>query len=108
MKVVILCGGKGVRAYPFTDYLPKPMLPVNGSPILVHIIKSFVAQGYREFVLAAGYRKNAIAILEHKTWGPRTTSSKTAAERTGGRIAAAVISWASLHRDLRRRPFESR
>jgi glucose-1-phosphate cytidylyltransferase len=60
MKVLILCGGMGVRAFPFTEYLPKPMLPVNGSPVLVHIIKSFIEQGFDEFVLAAGHRKNVL------------------------------------------------
>ena len=57
MKVIILCGGKGIRAFPFTEYLPKPMLPVWGSPILVHVIKNFINQGFTEFILAAGFRK---------------------------------------------------
>ena len=89
-KVVILCGGKGVRAYPFTEYLPKPMLPVNGSPILVHIIKSFIAQGFRDFVLAAGYRKNVIDdYFENKDLGARVTIVDTGEGRdTGGRILA--------------------
>ncbi len=60
MKIVILCGGKGIRAFPFTEYLPKPMLPVGGSPIVVQVIKSFVSQGYKEFILAAGYRKDVL------------------------------------------------
>ena len=90
MKVLILCGGKGIRAYPFTDYLPKPMLPVNGSPILVHIIKGFIAHGYRDFVLAAGYRKNAIDdYFDNKDLGARIEIVDTGADRdTGGRIAA--------------------
>jgi glucose-1-phosphate cytidylyltransferase len=90
MKVVILCGGKGVRAYPFTDYLPKPMLPIGGSPILVHIIKSFIAQGFREFVLAAGYKKNVIDdYFEHKNLGAHIEIVDTGSDRdTGGRIEA--------------------
>jgi len=90
MKVVILCGGKGIRAYPFTEYLPKPMLPVNGSPILVHIIKSFVAQGFRDFVLAAGHRKNVLDdYFENKDLGARIEILDTGASRdTGGRIEA--------------------
>lgn len=60
MKVVILCGGKGTRSYPFTEYFPKVMMPVNGSPILVHLMRIFAAQGYREFVLAAGHRKEML------------------------------------------------
>lgn len=60
MKVVILCGGQGIRAFPFTNYLPKPMLPLGGTPVLVHIIKNFVAQGKKDFILAAGYRRQVL------------------------------------------------
>ena len=90
MKVVILCGGRGVRAYPFTEHMPKPMLPVNGSPILVHIIKSFIAQGFRQFVLAAGYRKNVIDdYFENKDLGAHIEIVDTGVDRdTGGRIEA--------------------
>lgn len=60
MQVVILCGGRGKRAYPLTDDLPKPMLPVAGVPILVHLMQLFADQGHTEFVLAAGYRQDVI------------------------------------------------
>ena len=33
MKVIILCGGKGVRTFPYSEYLPKPMMPVAGTPM---------------------------------------------------------------------------
>lgn len=56
MKVVILCGGKGTRSYPFTEYFPKVMMPINGTPIIVHLMRSFASQGFREFVLAGGHR----------------------------------------------------
>lgn len=72
MKVVILCGGKGIRAFPFTEYLPKPMMPVGGRPILVHIIQSYLAQGFSEFVLAAGHRKAVLDdYFENKHLGAR-------------------------------------
>lgn len=61
MKVLILCGGKGIRAFPFSEYMPKPMMPVGGAPILRQIIRLFVEAGFREFVLAAGHRK---AVLD--------------------------------------------
>lgn len=60
MKVVILCGGQGIRAFPFTTYLPKPMLPLGGTPVLVHVIKNFIRQGFHEFILAAGYRQDVL------------------------------------------------
>jgi glucose-1-phosphate cytidylyltransferase len=56
MKVVILCGGKGTRSYPFTEYFPKVMMPVNGVPILVHLMRTYASQGFTEFVLAGGHR----------------------------------------------------
>jgi glucose-1-phosphate cytidylyltransferase len=58
--VVILCGGKGTRSYPFTEYFPKVMMPINGSPILVHLMRIYAAQGFTRFVLATGYRKEMI------------------------------------------------
>lgn len=60
MKVIILCGGKGIRAFPFSEYMPKPMMPVGGAPILRQIIRLFVAQGFTDFVLAAGHRKSVL------------------------------------------------
>jgi glucose-1-phosphate cytidylyltransferase len=60
MKVLILCGGRGVRAFPFSEYMPKPMMPVGGAPILRQIIRLFVESGYHDFVLAAGHRKRVI------------------------------------------------
>ena len=56
MKVVILCGGKGTRSYPFTEYFPKVMMPVNGTPILVHLMRTYATQGFTNFVLAGGHR----------------------------------------------------
>ncbi len=60
MEVVILCGGKGTRSYPFTEYFPKVMMPVNGSPILVHLMRIYASQGFDRFVLAAGHRKEML------------------------------------------------
>ena len=56
LKVVILCGGKGTRSYPFTEYFPKVMMPVNGTPILVHLMRGYASQGFTDFVLAGGHR----------------------------------------------------
>ena len=60
MKVLILCGGKGIRAFPFTEYMPKPMLPVGGSPILLQVIRNYVAHGVDDFILAAGHHRRVI------------------------------------------------
>jgi glucose-1-phosphate cytidylyltransferase len=90
VKVVILCGGRGIRSFPFTNYLPKPMLPLRGTPIIVHVIKSFIAQGFDDFVLAAGYRKSVLDdYFEGKDLGARIQVLDTGEDtNTGGRIFA--------------------
>jgi glucose-1-phosphate cytidylyltransferase len=60
MEVVILCGGKGTRAYPFSEYFPKVMMPIAGTPIIIHLMRTFAAQGFRDFVLAAGHRQEVL------------------------------------------------
>ncbi len=88
MQVLILCGGMGTRAYPFTEHLPKPMLPVNGTPILVHVMRIFADRGHRDFVLSVGYRKEVIAdYFEGKNLDWRVRIVDTGEETdTGGRI----------------------
>jgi glucose-1-phosphate cytidylyltransferase len=60
VDVVILCGGRGTRSYPFTEYFPKVMMPINGTPILVHLMRIYAEQGFTRFILAAGYRKEML------------------------------------------------
>jgi dTDP-glucose pyrophosphorylase len=57
MQVVILAGGRGTRAYPYTEYLPKPMMPVCGKPILARVMEIFAAQGHLDFIISVGYRR---------------------------------------------------
>jgi glucose-1-phosphate cytidylyltransferase len=57
---VILCGGKGTRLREETEYKPKPMVEVGGKPILWHVMRSFAASGFREFVICLGYRGEMI------------------------------------------------
>ncbi|HEU5034212.1 MAG TPA: sugar phosphate nucleotidyltransferase [Mycobacteriales bacterium] len=61
MQTVILCGGRGVRAWPATAEVPKPMLEVAGRPVLHHVMQIYAAQGCTDFVLATGYRGDVIA-----------------------------------------------
>lgn len=53
--IVIMAGGRGKRLRPLTDDTPKPMLKVNGKPILEWIIKRFLDQGFKEFTISLGY-----------------------------------------------------
>ena len=56
VKVVILAGGQGSRLAEETEVRPKPMVVIGGRPILWHIMKHYARYGFREFVVALGYR----------------------------------------------------
>jgi len=60
VKVVILCGGQGMRLREETEYRPKPLLEIGGRPILWHIMKIYAQAGFRDFVLCLGYRGQMI------------------------------------------------
>lgn len=59
MKVVILAGGLGTRIADHSD-LPKPMIAINGKPIISHILEIFISQGFNDFIIAVGYKGNII------------------------------------------------
>ena len=60
MKVVILAGGKGTRLAEETVRIPKPMVGIGGRPILAHIVSYYASFGFREFLIAVGYRGDVI------------------------------------------------
>ena len=60
MKVVILAGGLGTRLTEETETRPKPMVEIGGRPILWHIMKLYAHYGFREFVVALGYKGDVI------------------------------------------------
>jgi glucose-1-phosphate cytidylyltransferase len=88
MKVVILAGGSGTRAYPYTEYLPKPMMPVGGKPVLLRVMEIYARQGFTDFVISVGYRKEVILdYFENRTLGWNVEIVDTGPTTdTGGRI----------------------
>src|SRR5258708_38544808 len=90
MRTLILCGGKGTRAYPQTVELPKPLLEVAGRPVLGHLMEIYAAQGFTEFVLAAGYKSELVwkfAQSLPKDWrieGVDTREDPNTGRRGGG------------------------
>ncbi len=69
--VVIMAGGKGTRLRPSTEHCPKPMLPVNGKPILEILLEQCITSGFRQFYLSVNYLKDQ--IIDHfqdgRRWG---------------------------------------
>ena len=60
MKVLILAGGFGSRLSEYTDIIPKPMVQIGGIPIIWHIMNRYSMYGYKDFIVALGYKSQII------------------------------------------------
>ncbi|MCD6324536.1 MAG: nucleotidyltransferase family protein [Desulfurococcales archaeon] len=94
---VVLAGGEGKRFRPYTDIIPKPMVPVGPEekPLLEHIIKWFVRYGVKEIVLLVGYRWKQVAnyFLDGSRWGAKLFFSLDTEKfrGTGGALLNAYL-----------------
>jgi len=59
MKVVLFCGGFGMRLRDYSESVPKPLVPVGDRPILWHLMKYYAHYGHRDFILCLGWQANA-------------------------------------------------
>ncbi len=82
MKTVILAGGLGTRLAEETEVKPKPMVEVGEHPILWHIMKYYASYGFKEFVIALGYKGEVIKrfFLEQATMRGDMTISMDAGQ----------------------------
>jgi len=60
MKVVLFCGGAGLRLRGYTDDVPKPMVEIGTRPVLWHLMKYYAHFGHKDFILCLGYKGNCI------------------------------------------------
>lgn len=60
MKVIIIAGGLGTRIAEETEDKPKPMVLINGKPILWHLMNIFSIQGMNDFIISTGYKSEVI------------------------------------------------
>jgi glucose-1-phosphate cytidylyltransferase len=60
MKVVLFCGGQGLRMREFSGSVPKPMATIGSRPVLWHVMRYYAHFGHRDFVLCLGYRGDVI------------------------------------------------
>ena len=63
MKATILAGGEGKRLRPYTFVLPKPLLPVNGEPILDAVLRNLKKQGIEDVFLSVNYKSHLFEII---------------------------------------------
>jgi len=96
LKTIILAGGLGTRLSEETISKPKPMVEVGGIPIIQHILNIYDTQGFSEFILALGYKKE---LLEQWASGYVTSSDAAISTldtgletQTGGRVKRAIES----------------
>src|SRR5919106_774644 len=70
MKVVLFCGGLGMRMREFSETIPKPMVPIGNRPILWHLMRYYAHYGHKDFILCLGYRGEAIKsyFVDYKEW----------------------------------------
>ena len=60
MKVVLFCGGYGMRLREYSESIPKPMVNIGYRPILWHIMKYYAHYGHKDFILCLGWKANVI------------------------------------------------
>jgi len=66
MKAVILAGGQGTRLKPITDYIPKPLIPINNTPILEWQIRYLKKFGINDIIICTGYKTDQIENFLNK------------------------------------------
>ncbi len=60
MKVVLLCGGLGMRLHEYSESIPKPMVNIGYRPILWHVMKYYAYFGHKDFILCLGHGADVI------------------------------------------------
>lgn len=88
MKVVLLAGGLGTRISEYTKTIPKPMINIDGKPMLFHIMKFYAKHGFKNFYIALGYRGEIIKkFFEKKVFDWNINLIETGKDTmTGGRL----------------------
>lgn len=60
MKVVLFCGGQGLRLREYSENTPKPMVPIGYRPIIWHLMKYYAHYGHTDFILCLGHKADVI------------------------------------------------
>ena len=93
MKAIILAGGRGKRLRPITDKIPKPLIPINGKPLIERTIKYLKKYGITEIIISSGYKSDLIKkfLKNKKNFGCEIIfSNEKTPLGTGGAIKKAL------------------
>lgn len=99
MNVIIIAGGLGTRISEETEDKPKPMVVINGKPIIWHLMNIFSIQGLSQFTISTGYKSeiietwvqtNTIKDLNNVTMNIETVNTGLNTQ-TGGRISGVMM-----------------
>ena len=92
LKIILLAGGLGTRISEETDTKPKPMVLINGKPLLWHLMGIYASQGFNYFVIATGYKGEVIhEWIPTLSDGWNVTAIDTGENtQTGGRIKKCI------------------
>ena len=92
MKAVILAAGKGTRMRELTDEQPKPMLKVQGKPILEHILQGLVAADIRQVFIVTGFRAEMIEsyFADGTKWGAHMAYGRQTVQDGTGKAPEAA------------------
>ncbi len=89
IKTIILCGGLGTRIFEETKTKPKPMIKIGSKPILLHILDIYKKHGFKNFLIATGYKGDVIKkyFKKHKSKKITVSTIETGKKAmTGGRL----------------------
>ena len=60
MKVVIFCGGYGLRLRDHEPRIPKPVVPLGDEPLVLHVMRYYAHFGHNDFILCLGYKGDVV------------------------------------------------
>ena len=92
MKIILLAGGLGTRISEETDTKPKPMVLIDGKPLLWHLMGIYAKQGFGNFIIATGYKGEVIhdwVSTLNENWNVRAVDTGENTQ-TGGRIKKCI------------------
>jgi glucose-1-phosphate cytidylyltransferase len=94
VKVVLFCGGRGMRLRDYSEWIPKPLVDVGPRPIVWHLMSYYAHYGHTDFILCLGHGANAIKeYFRHHDECPSDDFVLSEGGRKVQLLARAVESW---------------